>query len=393
MSDTLYLLVVISSSLAVGWFVARMQLKNKPHADQRADDDLRKTYFKGLNFLLNEQPDQAIDSFVAALEVNGETLETHLALGSLLRRKGEIERAIRVHQNILARPGLSAENQQYAQYELARDFVGAGLLDRAERILLSLIDSAGVHAQASRYLLIEIYEDEREWKKALDTAQTMSSSRFRRRPVANGARAHYCLQLAEIALAKPDFAEAERWVKKAYQEDKDCARADLFAANLAIAKNEPLDAMAILKNMVTKGSWYIPEAIEMLDRVSVDVERKRTFLESAKGASGSSWLIAMTKIIELTKGQMAAATFLGEQMRHHSSIRGLLLLTNYHVLNSKGAGRDNLELLQSLLQQLLDGRPMYRCNQCGFSGKKLHWHCPSCRGWGTIRRIRAIDGE
>ncbi len=394
MGDTLFLFVVIFVSVAAGWLAGRVRVSQLPRSEERGDEDLRKTYFQGLNYLLNEQPDQAIDSFVSALEVNSETLETHLALGSLLRRKGEIERAIRVHQNILARPGLSAANQQYAQYELARDYIGAGLLDRAERILESLVSAGGAHAQASRYLLIEIYEDEREWQKALDASQSMVSGRFRRRST-DGAtsRAHYCLELADDAKARHDFTLAEHWVKRAFEEDKHCGRADLFAIELAILRNKPNDALSILKSMSAKDSRYLPEGIETLDRLNVDVERKRQFLEHVHKKAGSSWLVAMAKVIELTQGQREAAEFLGQQMRKHSSIRGLLLLTKYHVLNSKGEGRANLELLESLLQQLLDGRPLYRCTQCGFSGKKLHWHCPSCRGWGTIKRIRAIDGE
>jgi len=395
MSESFFLFVVISVSLAVGAFVGRRMTHTvSAGTEPSGNDELRKTYFKGLNYLLNEKPDQAIDSFVQALEVNGETLETHLALGGLLRRKGETERAIRVHQNILARPGLSLANQQYAQYELARDFVSAGLLDRAERILLGLVDSTGGHAQASRYLLIEIYEDEREWLKALKLAKSMTTSRFRKQSSVSIQSAHYCCELAEEAFNTPDFAEAESWVKRAYDYDKACSRADLFAARLEIAKGNPKQALARLKEMVASKSEYVPEAIELLDQIAVSLDNKQSFLASAKGLSGSAWLIAMTKIIELEQGQRAAVDFLGKELKKRkSSLRGLLQLTHYHVVNSKGSARESLEVLQTLLQKLDEARPVYRCKQCGFSGKKLHWHCPSCRGWGTIRRIRAVDGE
>jgi len=395
MSETLFLFVVISVSLTVGAFVGRRIAKARfVNVEPQGNDELRKTYFKGLNYLLNEKPDQAIDSFVQALEVNGETLETHLALGGLLRRKGETERAIRVHQNILARPGLSLANQQYAQYELARDFVSAGLLDRAERILLGLVESTGGHAQASRYLLVEIYEDEREWLKALKLTKSISSSRFRRQSSGSVQSAHYCCELAEAAFKTPDFGEAERWISQAYDHDKECSRADLFAAQLAIAKGEPKSALAKLKEMVSRKSEYVPEAIELLDQIAISLDKKKAFLASAKGLSGSAWLISMTKMIELEQGQREAVQFLGQELKKRkSSLRGLLQLTHYHVINSKGSARESLEVLQTLLQKLDEARPVYRCKQCGFSGKKLHWHCPSCRGWGTIRRIRAVDGE
>ena len=135
--DNWLLYVLILAAIAIGWWLGRRERK---HQAANEHQKLSRNYFQGLNYLLNEQPDRAISTFIQALEVNSDTIETHLALGSLLRRRGEVDKAVSVHQNLLARPQLNRETSHYVQLELARDYLLAGLLDRAEKLLLDLIE-------------------------------------------------------------------------------------------------------------------------------------------------------------------------------------------------------------------------------------------------------------
>ncbi len=154
--------VLLFAAIAIGWFLGR-----RSHRQTQATPDLPSQYYKGLNYLLDGRPDGAIDAFISALEVNSETLETHIALGNLLRKKGEVERAIRIHQNLLARPSLPKAQIHQAHLELARDYISAGLLDRAERLLLDLVDESPQQLRASLRHLMDIYQSEREWQQEM----------------------------------------------------------------------------------------------------------------------------------------------------------------------------------------------------------------------------------
>ena len=204
---------------------------------------------KGLNFLLNEQPDKAIEVFTHVLEVNSETVETHLALGNLFRRRGEVERAIRIHQNLIARPTLDKEQRSHALLELGQDYLKAGLFDRAENLFLELAEIR-LHSEQALRLLLRIYQQEKEWDKAISSARKLA--RFSGENM-NNVVAHYNCELAELAYANKDYSAARAFVREALSSDRKCVRANILLGDIEAEGNRHRDAIKAWKHIEEQG--------------------------------------------------------------------------------------------------------------------------------------------
>ncbi|MEW8498538.1 MAG: tetratricopeptide repeat protein, partial [Candidatus Thiodiazotropha taylori] len=200
--------MLLPVAAASGWFAARRGVAVK---SQKQPQEISPVYFKGLNYLLNEQPDKAIDLFIKLLDVDSDTVETHLALGNLFRRRGEVERAIRIHQNLIARPSLSREQRAQALLELGQDYMRAGLFDRAENLFIELTELKLHNEQANIYLL-EIYQQEKDWKRCLEVADRITVSHY---PALHNSIAHFYCELAEEQLRQQNMAAAESFLKRA----------------------------------------------------------------------------------------------------------------------------------------------------------------------------------
>lgn len=392
-------LLLVFSAIAIGWLLGRNSITRA--IDQPAR--LHQQYNKGLNYLLNDKPDGALDSFIDALEVNSETLETHIAVGNLMRRKGEVERAIRIHQNLLARPGLPRTHLHQAHLELARDFISAGLLDRAERLLEDLIREAPeLHDIATRHLL-EIYQDEKEWQTAIDAAQQLLA----KKPLLKSVRAedkairtalsHYCCELAQLSLTKNDYYSARAQLKQALGYDRKCVRASLIQAQIEYRTGHLSLAVKCLRRVREQDPAFIPETVELLKRCYQRMDNQVGFhnylLEILDDYPSATILLSLVEDIQLRQGDVAAAEFIGQQLKCRPSLRGLSKLVELHIANSHGAARENLSILQLLVTQLVQGKPRYQCQHCGFSGKRLHWLCPGCKHWGQVKLIRGAEGD
>jgi lipopolysaccharide biosynthesis regulator YciM len=386
----LYLALLVA--LAIGFWQGRRYRKKFA---QNANPSLSQQYFQGLNFLLNEEPDAAIESFIKALEVNSETLETHLALAKLLRKRGEVDRAIRIHQNLLARPGLTKEQSQQAQYELATDFAKAGLLDRAEGLLLTLVKSHGPFQVSGLMRLLEVYRDEKEWENGLAVLQNLSGSRFGKSyeqwaPV----RAHFCCELAEQAIIKIRYEEARHWLKQALGYDKQSARASLLLGRLDIAAGNAQRGIQQLQKIAEQNPDYFSEALPYLVegyRQLGELKKYRLFLESIHRQYPSAIVsAALTDIIAQQEGERAAAEFIAREVRDNPSGMGLHKLLDYYLSFADDKTREHLSALQTVMQKVIARSPHYQCRQCGFKGQKLHWLCPSCKQWGSIKPIKDI---
>ena len=253
--ETLFLLLPVAA--ISGWVAGR---RSKPDVQDARQNTISPIYLKGLNYLLNEQPDKAIDVFIKLLEVDSDTIETHLALGSLFRRRGEVDRAIRIHQNLIARPSLTKEQRSQSLFELGQDYLRAGLLDRAEALFSDLIVSAP-HTEVALNYLIDIYQQEKDWEKAIETA--------RRIEVKTGNKqymrvAHYYCELAEQAIQKGDKIRAHKLVKKALNTNKNSVRASLLDGKLEIQNGNDKTAIKSLRRVEQQDISYLGEAIPLL---------------------------------------------------------------------------------------------------------------------------------
>ncbi|MEW5250785.1 lipopolysaccharide assembly protein LapB [Microbulbifer sp. 2201CG32-9] len=385
------------AAIAVGWFLGRRSANNKTDcSDQQA---LARSYAQGLNYLLNERHGDAIDMFIDSLEVSSATFDTHLAFGNLLRKRGEHDQAIRVHQNLLARPSLSRQSQQKAQLELARDYIAAGWLDRAERLLQELVETSPDLRNTSLEHLVEVYRDEREWAKAVHAVDLLKGGRRFKRLASqwNPIQAHFCCELADEAINGKDYLSARKHIDSALGFDRNSVRANLLWGQLEYLLNRPGEAIKVLQRIPKHNPDYIPEILDLLITCYIAVGDEKgldKYLEALlKEHPSNSVLITLTDRIQQEQSEAAAAAFMGKQLAMRPSLRGLGHFLELHIDSTQGRARENLSLLKTLIDQLIATRPHYRCSHCGFSGNQLHWLCPSCKRWDTVRSVKGVEGE
>ncbi len=402
MDPSFLLLVLFVLAVAIGWYLGRHSMHKQQQAEtEESRPESVPRYLKGINYLMTDEPDKAVDIFLDVLDVNADTLETHITLGNLLRRKGEVDRAVRIHQNILSTTGLGEEVKHLAQLELARDYHSAGLLDRAENLLQEMVEMNSACRRECLLLLVEIYRDEKEWEKAIHAANLL---RRRLLPLASSkdidtliAQSHFCCELAEAAFEQRDYLTARRWIKQAFGYDKSCVRASLIWGRLQIEKGRYRDAVKILKRIPQQNRKFIPEALNLLARCYQqlgDFKGYQKFLKQCLSETDSvSVMLQMADSIHQVEGYEAAVRFVGNELTRRPSIRGLSHFIEMHEPHTSGRARENLTLLKQLVDRLISIKPSYRCNNCGFSGKKLHWLCPSCKSWGSVNLIQGVEGE
>jgi lipopolysaccharide biosynthesis regulator YciM len=387
--DFLWFLLPLAA--ASGWLVGNYGKRRRESA--AAADDLRSNYFKGINYLLNEQPDKAIEAFIEVLEVDSETVETHLALGNLYRRRGEVDRAIRIHQNLIARPGLESEQRSEALLELGHDYLSAGLLDRAENLLRELAESGDYRVQALRQL-IDIYEQEKDWSKAIDSARLLEKATGNHLgPVIS----HYHCELAERFRGSNQVDSALDLVKKALATHDQCVRASILEGDILTDRDEHERAIRAYQRVEEQDADYVPETIERMQYCYRALDRRDDMDEYLKGLMERyGWITPMLALADLRHdrdGTDDAIEFIADQLRRRTSVRGLDRLLEFELENADAQKDAHISILKDLTGELLSDRPIYKCLHCGFPARLLHWQCPSCKHWNTIKPIQGVEGE
>lgn len=389
----LLLLILLVCALACGWWLGRRNpAKNQPPPGTLPE--LSKDYFVGLNYLLNEQPDEAIDTFVRALEVNSDTIETHIALGNLFRTRGESDRAVRVHQNLFARPSLTREQSERVQLELGKDFMAAGLLDRAESLLKELTNTPSSVGRECQVLLVDLYEREKEWQQAI---HTLSSSLLKQNPRLRTAAAHYACELATQLIGKGNYAAARKQLKQAQSFDPSCIRANLLMAQLELQGKNAKAAIRLLLRIPEQDAHYVPAMLQTLVDayllLNQPQELIRTLEKLLKDHGYTSILLHLGEILRSQNQQQKALEEVSYHMRQQVSLKGVDYLINLYLDEASGEERSHLVTLRNLTQQLLQHKPEHQCTHCGFQSQQLYWQCPKCREWGSIKPIIGVEGE
>ncbi len=378
-------------AIVIGWLLGKMESKRQPRTNAAP---LSRDYFRGVNLLLNEKQDEAMEVFLKTLQISPDTVDTYLVMGSLFRRRGEVDRAIRIHQDLLARPSLNKEQQATVRLELSKDYLKAGLFDRSERLLKELVEEGGQQVVDCLEKLLSIYEQEKEWQDAVDVAQQLMS---RGKSDYGHRLAHYYCELAEAALELNDNVDCRRHLKKALQADKACVRASLIQARLEISQKNYKEAIKVLRRVRHQDAAFIPEILDLLEQSYDGLEQPREFtrylFEVLEEHPAISIVIKLAEKVSAIEDDKAGAFVLSEYLKKRPSVKGLNRLIEYHIPHTDGAARDNLSILQAFTHQLIQNKPRYRCTQCGFDGKRLHWHCPSCKEWGTVKPIHGLEGE
>lgn len=374
-----------------GWYLARrMAPGNGPNGSAGG---LRSDYFKGINYLLNEQPDKAIEVFIKVLEVDSETVETHQALGNLYRRRGEVDRAIRIHQNLIARNTLSAEQRNEALLELGQDYLSAGLLDRAEDLFQELAGTEPYRVQALRQL-IDIYEQEKDWENAVESARKLEMVTGNQ---LGGVIAHYHCEIAEKERQSGDLNAALKAVQKALDTHRGCVRASLLEGDILRQREDYERAIRAYQRVEDQNPDYLPETVERIHSCYHSLGRPGdidSYLSRLMDRYG--WItatLALAEIKQKEQGVDAAIEFMADQLRRRTSIRGLDRLLQLELQEAGEGSTQHLQILKDLTGELLQDRPVYKCTHCGFPAKSLHWQCPSCKHWNTVMPIQGVEGE
>jgi lipopolysaccharide biosynthesis regulator YciM len=381
-------LLALPLFFALGWFAARIDIKQLV-SESRA---LPKSYFRGLNFLLNEQPDQAIEAFIEVVKVDPQTIELHFALGSLFRRRGEVERAIRMHQNLVERSDLAAEQRTHALFELAQDYFKAGLLDRAEELLLKLEGSP--YAEGALRLLLEIYEQEKEWVRAIAIAEKLETvtGRSHQKEIAN----FYCeLAGSEIMHTRPEAARPH--LAAALTHHRLCVRANVLLGDLEAQSGRLAAAIDAWKRIESQNPAFLALVAEriydgyrQLGRTAEGVNLLRGYL--SRYSSLDLLNVAFNGTLEV-QGAEPAYRLVSEELRRSPTLLGLDKLLEAQLLDAPAERRRDLELVKELLNQHTRSLAMYKCENCGFRARQYYWHCPACAAWETYSPRRTEEAK
>ncbi len=378
--------MLLPVAAASGWWLARKGEMDK-HGSFSSD------YFRGLNYLVNREQERAIDLFSRLLEEAPELVETHLALGTLFRRQGDTSQAIQLHSNLVESENLSGEQRALALLELGRDYMKAGLLDRAEQPFLDLVE-LGQYVQEAYDALVVIYQQEQEWDRAIEMLRAQQKSGRNNAAVI----AQLLCEKAELARVSTDLKEAAHLVEQALKEDPHAVRAMMMRAEIQATTGQTDQAIASYKNIEQQNADYLPNVIQpllALYRTAGEAQEVLDYLASLLQAHPSTTvLLATVEQVKLMHGGRKAEQYLVEQLKKRPSVRGLEQLIELNLAHAEEpAAREGLLGLQMLTRQLQEEKPEYQCSQCGFQAHNLHWQCPGCNRWNTIKPIVGVSGE
>lgn len=378
-------LLLIPVFFALGWAAARVDIRQVVH-ESRA---LPRSYFQGLNFLLNEQPDKAIDSFLEVAKIDPQTVELHFALGNLFRRRGETERAIRMHQNLIDRGDLDDSFRLHALSELGQDYLKAGLLDRAEEIFNKLLGTT--FSEEAKRNLLEIYQVEKEWQKAINIAKELPDIASQRE-----VAEYYCeLAAAEIMRSRAD--SAREYLETAIQANRKCVRASLLQGDLLIQEGKHEEAIGAWQRIEQQDPAYLAlvaqrllEAYRKLERRDEGIALLRGYLERYPSLD---LLDVVYQLVLESEGLESAYRLVRDELQRNPTLLGLEKLMSARLPLAAPETQPDIELAKTIVQSYTKRLSRYQCDNCGFKARQFYWRCPACGGWETYppRRSEEFD--
>ena len=366
------------------WFSLRR--KNQKQQSSYINND----YFKGLNYLLNDEQGKALDIFVKLVESNWDIIDTHFALGSIFRKNGETDKAIKIHQGLMARPSLPEKYRSKVLLELGYDYLGAGWFDRAEGLFKEVLihDKQSVEA---RHNLILIFQQEKDWNKAIDTAVDL----FRENPSEIGPLiAQYYCELAEIAEIKGDVIQVENNANQALSHDTNCVRASFLLSSQFIEKGDHKAAIRVLEQVEKQDPEFLPLIIEPLIECYHQLQKSEellSYLEGLENKYDDVFLLEKNVVaIDRYKGKEAASNYLLSKLRKQPSMQGLYLLLDLKSASADFSSTDNtlqplLKDMKTAVKKMHADHVDYQCRHCGFHTNTLYWLCPTCHSWSQVK--------
>ncbi|MDU5714685.1 MAG: lipopolysaccharide assembly protein LapB [Citrobacter freundii] len=378
MLELLFLLLPVAA--AYGWYMGR---RSAQQTKQDEANRLSRDYVAGVNFLLSNQQDKAVDLFLDMLKEDTGTVEAHLTLGNLFRSRGEVDRAIRIHQTLMESASLTYEQRLLAVQQLGRDYMAAGLYDRAEDMFNQLTDETDFRVGALQQLL-QIYQATSDWQKAIDVAERLVKLGKDKQRI---EIAHFYCELALQQMGSDDMDRAMALLKKGAAADKNSARVSIMMGRVYMVKGEYAKAVESLQRVISQDKELVSETLEML----------QSCYQHLTGAAAE---LMLADILEAREGTDTAQVYITRQLQRHPTMRVFHKLMDYHLNEAEeGRAKESLMVLRDMVGEQVRSKPRYRCQKCGFTAytlywhcPSLYWHCPSCRSWSTIKPIRGLDG-
>lgn len=374
--------LLLPVAAASGWYAARKHYTRNRLRD--IEHPLTRAYRTGINYLLDAKTDKAIETVVRILEQDSEPLETHIALGNLFRRRGEVEKAIELHKKLTLEPGVSGQQKDKANYELGMDYMRAGLFDRAESIFVALSGTKSHGRVASQHLL-QIYQQQKDWHKAIESVREL---RRQVRPRHGETAAYFYCELAEEAMSLHRLKDARDYLASALDDDPSCVRASMAKGRLELGNGEDKQALNTLKSVELQNPDYLPVVLPLIRQCWERQGNEREFiayLDHLYEEFGMvSAAVERADRMSRTLGLGAALDYLLPILESRPDPIGISRALA--LLSEEGPYASNkMRRLCSLLQELVSDQPQFLCKHCGFGAKELHWRCPSCQYWGSIR--------
>ncbi len=385
-SGNLFLALLMLIAVALAWYSGyRTQIRSKYLQDKKDNKD----YFIGLNYLLNDEPDQSIDAFISTLEINSNTLESHLALGNLLMRRGKVDGSIAVYQKLLANAQLNNAELNQVKLGLGKSYVAAGLLDRAEK-LIDELKVANTEIQiAALNMGLTVYQLEKEWLKAIKVANDLLKlSMPNERHAIQVKASHFYCELAEIELQHQHYNQAKEYLNNAINMHRSNVRTSLILGKLEFEQANYNQSIKVLLKISAQDPSFTTEAFDLIiaSYKALDNQKKlKKFIEhSLEEPFSAGLLLKLIGYIKHTEGRDSARKILFERIAENPSIE---LLGQAILLNDNTDSDANAEKFHGILEDYLKNKSKYQCDSCGFKLKKLHWQCPGCSEWGFITPI------
>ena len=377
-------LLLLPVMFGIGWLASRWDLRLENRMDELERIRQQRSTFKGLSLLLNEQPDQAIETLVKIAQLDPETIELHFSLGNLFRRRGETERAIKVHQHLANRDDLKPRDRDHAAYELGRDFLRAGLLDRAEASLNRV--GEGKFAVPAKESLLEMYQVERDWKKAIIAAHELTTLQGKSHQI---EIAQFHCELGQEALRRKDLQEAEQSIQRALQAVPNHSRALILQGDYLMAMERPAQAIDAWSLVATSHPAYMHlladrwmVAHTAINQIDAGLDR---LCELLKTQASGELLDIVHKQLMTIRGPQVANIMLADVMQHSPSLSALSKLAETRLALEEGSANAErvleLQSILNLLRQRTTSLARYTCGNCGFRARRFYWQCPGCNNW------------
>ncbi len=389
MLELLFLLLPVAA--AYGWYMGR---RSAQQDKQQEANRLSRDYVAGVNFLLSNQQDKAVDLFLDMLKEDSGAIEAHLTLGNLFRSRGEVDRAIRIHQSLMESASLDYDQRLLAIQQLGRDYLAAGLYDRAEEMFNQLTDETDFRESALQQLLL-IYQLTSDWTQAIETAERLVKLGKSQQ---SSEIAHFYCELALQAMSSDDLDKAMSLLRKGESADKECARVSIMMGRIYIEQGEEQKAVQSLQRVLQQDPEFVSEILSLLEGCYQRLNSPELWLEFLQqcvaSETGNAAELYMADIIDNNEGSEAAQLFLMKQLEQHPTTRGFHRLINYYLQDAEdGRAKQSLMVLRDMVGEQIRIKPRYRCHKCGFTAHAIYWHCPSCRSWATVKPIRGLDGQ